>query len=165
MCREAADMVPRRLTKARPAQDDRIEFIESMVRLIDELRSSVSGLMTYPWALADFELTQFAYIQEHAQAFLTKVAKREAPDYYDVIKNPMDLGTMLRNVKSGRYKSKAQFMRDLDLIWDNCLTYNSEPVRAGRGSERDKTAATDKVPRLTPCDEVCRSCGPRQTTC
>lgn len=56
------------------------------------------------------------------------MAKREAPDYYEVIKNPMDLGTMLRNVKNGRYKSKAQFTRDLDLIWDNCLTYNSEPV-------------------------------------
>ena len=147
------------------AQDDRIEFIESMVRLIDELRSSVSGLKTYPRALAGLGLTRFAYIQEHAQAFLTKVAKREAPDYYDVIKNPMDLGTMLRNVKSGRYKSKAQFMRDLDLIWDNCLTYNSEPVRAGRVSERDKSATTDNVPRLTPSDEACRSCGPRQTTC
>ena len=56
------------------------------------------------------------------------MAKRDAPDYYDVIKNPMDLGTMLRNVKSSRYKTKAQFMRDLDLIWDNCLIYNSEPV-------------------------------------
>lgn len=67
-------------------------------------------------------------LQEHATAFLNKVAKREAPDYYEVIKTPMDLGTMLRNVKNGRYKSKAQFTRDLDLIWDNCLTYNSEPV-------------------------------------
>lgn len=71
-------------------------------------------------------------IQEHATAFLTKVAKRDAPDYYDVIKNPMDLGTMMRNVRQGRFKSKAQFMRDLDLIWDNCLTYNSEPVRPER---------------------------------
>jgi transcriptional activator SPT7 len=41
---------------------------------------------------------------------------------------------MLRNVKSGRYKSKAQFMRDLDLIWDNCLTYNSEPTHPLRRS-------------------------------
>lgn len=99
------------LIEVRNGKDDRIEFTESMVRLLEELKSS-----------------------EHAVAFLTKVAKRDAPDYYDVIKNPMDLGTMLRNVRSGRYKSKAQFMRDLDLIWDNCLTYNSEPTHPLRRS-------------------------------
>jgi transcriptional activator SPT7 len=41
----------------------------------------------------------------------------------------MDLSTMLRNVKSGRYKTKADFVTDLDLIWDNCLYYNSQEVR------------------------------------
>jgi len=40
----------------------------------------------------------------------------------------MDLSTMLRNVKSGRYKTKADFVTDLDLIWDNCLYYNSQEV-------------------------------------
>lgn len=99
------------LIEVRSGKDDRIEFTEAMVRLLEELKSS-----------------------EHASAFLTKVAKRDAPDYYDVIKNPMDLGTMLRNVRQGRYKSKAQFMRDLDLIWDNCLTYNSEPTHPLRRS-------------------------------
>lgn len=99
------------LVEVRSGKDDRIEFIDAMLRLLDELKSS-----------------------EHATAFLTKVAKRDAPDYYDVIKNPMDLGTMMRNVKSGRYKSKAQFTRDLDLIWDNCLTYNSEPTHPLRRS-------------------------------
>ncbi|UZJ56344.1 hypothetical protein CBS101457_005664 [Exobasidium rhododendri] len=99
------------LIACRNPRDDRIEFHESMTRLVEELRNS-----------------------EHAAAFLTKVAKRDAPDYYDVIKSPMDLGTMLRNIKSGRYKTKAQFMRDLDLIWDNCLTYNSEPTHPLRYS-------------------------------
>lgn len=99
------------LNESRSDKDDRIEFTEAMVRLLEELKSS-----------------------EHASAFLTKVAKRDAPDYYDVIKNPMDLGTMLRNVRQGRYRSKAQFMRDLDLIWDNCLTYNSEPTHPLRRS-------------------------------
>jgi transcriptional activator SPT7 len=99
------------LIEVRSGKDDRIEFTEAMVRLLEELKSS-----------------------EHASAFLTKVAKRDAPDYYDVIKNPMDIGTMLRNVRQGRYKSKAQFMRDLDLIWDNCLTYNSEPTHPLRRS-------------------------------
>ncbi|KAG8948806.1 Transcriptional activator spt7 [Tulasnella sp. 424] len=39
----------------------------------------------------------------------------------------MDLGSMTKNVKSGKYKNKADFASDLNLIWDNCLTYNSRP--------------------------------------
>jgi transcriptional activator SPT7 len=41
----------------------------------------------------------------------------------------MDLTTMLRNVKSGRYKNKADFVTDLDLIWENCMHYNTQEVR------------------------------------
>jgi transcriptional activator SPT7 len=40
----------------------------------------------------------------------------------------MDLTTMLRNVKSGRYKNKADFVTDLDLIWENCMHYNTQEV-------------------------------------
>lgn len=41
----------------------------------------------------------------------------------------MDLGTVLKKVKTRMYKTKAEFKDDLDLIWDNCLLYNSSPVR------------------------------------
>ncbi|KAG8912758.1 Transcriptional activator spt7, partial [Tulasnella sp. 408] len=64
---------------------------------------------------------------EHAEPFLKRVNKAIAPDYYDVIKHPMDLGSMSKNIKSGKYKNKADFANDLNLIWDNCLTYNSRP--------------------------------------
>lgn len=40
----------------------------------------------------------------------------------------MDLGTVLKKVKQRVYKTKAEFKDDLDLIWDNCLLYNSSPV-------------------------------------
>ena len=46
-----------------------------------------------------------------------------------VIKRPMDLYTILRNVKAHKYKSKAGFAADLDLIWDNCFHYNTVTVR------------------------------------
>lgn len=84
--------------------------------------------------------------QEHSTAFLNKVRKAEAPNYYEgalsrrlmtiarsrdiraVIKKPMDLGTVLKKVKGQQYKDKASFAADLDLIWSNCLEYNSMPV-------------------------------------
>ncbi|WVR05165.1 hypothetical protein IAU60_002177 [Kwoniella sp. DSM 27419] len=66
-------------------------------------------------------------------AFQRPVSKRDAPDYYDVIKKPMDLTTILKNVKGRKYKTKDELARDLNLIWDNCYEYNSSdshPLRA-----------------------------------
>ena len=44
-----------------------------------------------------------------------------------VIKTPMDLGTVLKKLKQLAYKSKAEFVADLNLIWQNCFTYNGDP--------------------------------------
>lgn len=46
-----------------------------------------------------------------------------------VIKKPMDLTTVLRNVKARKYKNKDDFSSDLGLIWENCFTYNTHEVR------------------------------------
>ncbi|KAI5169720.1 hypothetical protein PAEPH01_0941 [Pancytospora epiphaga] len=61
---------------------------------------------------------------ENAVIFLKKVSKKEAPNYYDIIKHPMDLGTMTRKLLS--YKNISEFKADLDLIWNNCIEYNTE---------------------------------------
>jgi transcriptional activator SPT7 len=65
---------------------------------------------------------------EHSIPFLKPVQKREAPNYYDIIKRPMDLGTMSKKLKNYQYTSKAEFEVDLNLIWNNCLMYNQMPV-------------------------------------
>jgi len=41
----------------------------------------------------------------------------------------MDFQTMSRKVKAKQYKSKKEFKDDLDLIWNNCFTYNASEVR------------------------------------
>ncbi|SCU93536.1 LAFA_0F16930g1_1 [Lachancea sp. 'fantastica'] len=64
---------------------------------------------------------------EHSTAFLNKVSKREAPNYYQIIKRPMDLNTVLKKLKTYQYNSKQEFVDDVMLIWKNCLTYNSDP--------------------------------------
>ncbi|ELA42269.1 uncharacterized protein VICG_00668 [Vittaforma corneae ATCC 50505] len=58
-----------------------------------------------------------------AVIFLKKVGKKEAPGYYDVIKNPMDLGTMAK--KLPLYRSLDEFRDDIDLIINNCMIYNA----------------------------------------
>lgn len=45
-------------------------------------------------------------------------------DYPAVIKHPMDLSTVLRKLKEERYARLEEVLDDLQLIWDNCKTYN-----------------------------------------
>ena len=64
--------------------------------------------------------------KEASEPFLKKVSKSQkfAPGYYDMIKEPMDLGTMTKKLKAGKYRSKALFVYDLKLIFSNCRLYN-----------------------------------------
>jgi len=48
----------------------------------------------------------------------------QCPDYYDVIKNPMDLSTMQEKMNKGQYSTPEEFEADIRLIIDNCLLYN-----------------------------------------
>ena len=40
----------------------------------------------------------------------------------------MDLGTMFKKLKSFAYTSRAQVLSDLELIYENCFIYNTDPV-------------------------------------
>lgn len=48
------------------------------------------------------------------------------PDYYEIIKDPMDLETLAINVNSGKYKTKDAFDHDLNLIFKNAKSYNQQ---------------------------------------
>ncbi|EFX00934.1 transcriptional activator spt7 [Grosmannia clavigera kw1407] len=76
---------------------------------------------------------------EYSTPFLQRVNKREAPDYHIYVKQPMDLGTMTKKLKGLQFKSKAEFVADLNLVWDNCLKYNRDmghPLRRMANSMR-----------------------------
>lgn len=45
-------------------------------------------------------------------------------DYLEVIKTPMDLGTMKTKMESRAYSSATEFAADMRLIFTNCLKYN-----------------------------------------
>jgi hypothetical protein len=45
-------------------------------------------------------------------------------DYHDVIKSPMDLGTVKDNLAAGRYASHGDFAADVRLTFSNALRYN-----------------------------------------
>jgi hypothetical protein len=46
------------------------------------------------------------------------------PQYYDIIREPMDISTVESNLKSNKYFNKEQFERDVNLIWENACKFN-----------------------------------------
>jgi len=47
-------------------------------------------------------------------------------DYPTIIKKPMDLGTIKRNIAARKYKSIPDAAEDIRLVWTNCMTYNQD---------------------------------------
>ncbi|KAI3901879.1 hypothetical protein MKW92_037403 [Papaver armeniacum] len=52
------------------------------------------------------------------------VVKLNIPDYFTVIKQPMDLGTVQRKIDTGAYLSPLDFVADVRLTFSNAKTYN-----------------------------------------
>ncbi|XVF16246.1 hypothetical protein REPUB_Repub10bG0015000 [Reevesia pubescens] len=52
------------------------------------------------------------------------VVKLNIPDYFTVIKHPMDLGTIKKKTVSGAYASPLEFHDDVKLTFRNAMTYN-----------------------------------------
>ena len=66
-------------------------------------------------------------ISQHDSAwpFHDAVDPADAPDYYEKIAFPMDLKTMERSIRKGKYTSVERFSADLKLVVDNCRQYNA----------------------------------------
>ncbi|KAK8162380.1 hypothetical protein BKA80DRAFT_203824 [Phyllosticta citrichinensis] len=62
----------------------------------------------------------------NAWPFLQPVNKDEVADYYDVIKEPMDLETMEQKHEKDMYPSPEDFIKDAMLVFNNCRRYNNE---------------------------------------
>jgi transcriptional activator SPT7 len=62
----------------------------------------------------------------------------------------MDLGTMTKKLKALQYKSKQEFVDDLNLIWANCLKYNTNPEHFLRKHALYMRKETEKLIPLIP---------------
>eukprot|EP00644_Phytophthora_capsici_P005503 jgi/Phyca11/538583/estExt2_Genewise1Plus.C_PHYCAscaffold_20025 len=47
-----------------------------------------------------------------------------SPDYFDIIKTPMDLSTIAENLTNFEYKVHGEFIRDVRLTFENAMVYN-----------------------------------------
>ncbi|KAI9690013.1 MAG: histone acetyltransferase [Bathelium mastoideum] len=72
----------------------------------------------------------------NAWPFLQPVNRDEVHDYYDVIKEPMDLATMEEKHEKDLYPSPDDFVKDAKLIFDNCRRYNNETTPYAKAANR-----------------------------
>jgi hypothetical protein len=49
------------------------------------------------------------------------------PDYFDIIKKPMDLLTIQKKLNSGEYRDPHEICDDIRLMWDNAWLYVVPP--------------------------------------
>lgn len=63
---------------------------------------------------------------KHAFPFLMPVnpVAHGCPDYLERIKQPMDYGTIKKNIENGVYKSALDIVKDVRLVASNCRLYN-----------------------------------------
>lgn len=86
-------------------------------------------------------------LQNHPSSwpFLQPVNRTEVPEYYEVIRTPMDLSTMEDSLDGDRYTSLKAFERDFDLIVANCKSFNDPATQYYKCAERLAAFFTKKV--------------------
>ena len=60
------------------------------------------------------------------------------PDYFDVIKNPMDFSTIKKKLSNFSYTNLKDFCKDMDLVFENCYIYNGRKTMIGEMCTRVK---------------------------
>ena len=72
-----------------------------------------------------------------AEPFLTLPSKRELPDYYESIKNPISLNIIRKNLKAEKYGSDVEKLyKDMNKMFDNCKEYNRPESRLFKDANR-----------------------------
>ncbi|XP_073448547.1 protein polybromo-1 isoform X15 [Aquarana catesbeiana] len=58
--------------------------------------------------------------------FMFKPSKKDYPDYYKIILEPMDMKTIEQNIRTDKYATEEAMMDDMKLIFRNAWHYNEE---------------------------------------
>ncbi|CAF0710230.1 unnamed protein product [Brachionus calyciflorus] len=64
--------------------------------------------------------------QNDSESFLKLPSKKQFPDYYEDIKNPIALNTIKKKLNKRVYENMTDFQNDLELMFKNAMEYNLE---------------------------------------
>lgn len=120
---------------------ERARLLCELVRKREKLKAAliktteqVLMLQLNPLETAMSKLLDMLEAKDTSEIFMEPVNCEDVPDYRDIVKHPMDLGTMRQKLKDGKYRSLDEMEFDFDLMIKNCLAYNNKDTvfyRAG----------------------------------
>ncbi len=58
--------------------------------------------------------------------------EHNVPDYFDVVKTPMDFGTISLRLKNNKYSNMTAFISAICLVFDNAILYNGDDSTFGK---------------------------------
>lgn len=92
------------------------------------------------WGLCSSIVKEILKNRDVRMFFGEPVHADKFPDYYNIITEPRDLGTILGQIERREFKDVYAFISDMRLCWENCRKYNplGTPVRKMGDSSSDK---------------------------
>ncbi|GFY58398.1 protein polybromo-1 [Trichonephila inaurata madagascariensis] len=86
--------------------------------------------------------------------FMEKPSKKDYPDYYEIISNPIDMKTIDSNIKADKYMNEESLLADFRLMFANCKHYNEEGSQIYQDAETLESVLNNKIQEmgLTQCD-------------
>ena len=117
-------------TGPKPQEDHTLINCFSVQQIETHIDSLSNGLQIQPLKLKTKALEVLKLLQshQHAWVFNTPVDPVELglPDYFEVIKKPMDLGSIRKKLENGVYQKLEEFESHVNLTFDNAMLYNPE---------------------------------------
>ena len=77
--------------------------------------------------------------------------KLKVPNYYEIIKEPMDFGTIQKKLKQDEYSSAKECIKDFNRVFTNCYIFNQpddEVVAAAKDLEKFFLAKLKDMPEI-----------------
>lgn len=118
----------------------------------------VPGLTNVKPRLSDEEVSnlipKLKRVYQHVKAndlswpFQEPVNRKEVPDYYDVIKEPIDLQIIQKRIDKQFYRAKEIFIADFQRMFDNCRLYNKETTEYYQIANRLEQFFTDEMKKV-----------------
>ena len=97
------------------------EINDEDLKMHDNWEKIAKKLMNTLWKIKDAELFHKPVDPEELNI----------PDYFNIIKNPMDFSTIKKKLANFTYTNLKEFKDDMDLVFENCYTYNGRKTVIG----------------------------------
>eukprot|EP00794_Sanderia_malayensis_P003185 gene3185-3656_t len=143
VCKKARQK-SKRPTKRRKKPEDEFETLSAFERAeppsakvsrskkekMNNRKQAMEHMAPCKQMLADLERHECSW------PFLVPVNGKQFPEYYQIIKSPMDFHTMKVKLRDFQYNSREEFASDARLVFRNCDIFNEDESQVGQAGKR-----------------------------